>query len=169
VKAGFSPNITKAMDMTPVDYVSRAIVFISRRQASLGKLFNTLNPHPIHWADIFDLVAEAGYPTQKLPFNEWVEAIEEHADPEKNPLYPLLPFFHINFAARMLGIADDSHYDALGTTTIREGLAGSGIECPPIDSHVMGTFLDEFVNTKRLPPPLSGNEIGEGQITVAGL
>lgn len=155
VQAGFSPNIVKAMDMTPVDYVSRAIVYLSRRQESLGKLFHTLNPHPIHWADIFDMVSEAGYSTQKLAFNDWVEAIEKHADPETNPLYPLMPFFHINFAARMLGIADDSHYDALGTTTIREGLAGSTIQCPPIDSHLIRTFLAEFVRTQRLHPALN--------------
>jgi thioester reductase-like protein len=159
IQAGFSPNIHKAMDMTPVDYVSRAIVYLSRRQSSLGKLFHTLNPHPIHWADIFDMVADAGYPTQKLSFNEWVEAIEERANPDNNPLYPLLPFFHINFAARMLGIADDSHYDALGTTTIREGLDGSSIQCPPIDNHLISTFLNEFVRTKRLQAPLNGTNI----------
>lgn len=163
VQAGYSPNIHKAMDMTPVDYVSRAIVYLSRRDDSLGKLFHTLNPTPIHWADIFDMVSEAGYPTQKLSFNEWVEAIEERADPEKNPLYPLLPFFHINFAARMLGIADDSHYDALGTTTIREGLRGSAIQCPPIDSRLISTFLAEFVRTQRLHPPLNGATITAGK------
>ncbi|MFN8563254.1 MAG: SDR family oxidoreductase [Anaerolineae bacterium] len=105
VQAGYAPDIRNSMDMTPVNYVAAAMVYLSRQRASVGKVFHLLNPAPIHWSDIFDMVIDEGYPVQKLPFNEWVEAVEEKANPETNVLYPLLPFFRINFRPADVGVA----------------------------------------------------------------
>lgn len=149
IQSGYAPDIHNAMDMTPVNFISAAMLYLSQQNESLGKVFHLLNPNPIHWSDIFDIVIEAGFPVTKLPFNEWVEAVEERANPETNPLYPLLPFFHIGFARRMLGVAD-SHYSALGTAVAQAGLAPSGLKCPQIDRQVITTFLNRFYQTGRL-------------------
>jgi thioester reductase-like protein len=151
IQAGYAPDVRTAMDMTPVNYASQAIVHLSQQQDSLGKVFHVLNPHPIHWSDIFEMVSAAGYPVRKLPFDEWVEAIEEHADPNTNPLYPLLPFFHIDFARRMLGVSE-SHFQALGTKVTRQALAGSGLLCPEMNRDLIQTFLAELVRAGRLHP-----------------
>ncbi len=149
IQAGYAPDIQNLMDMTPVDFVSAAIVYLSRRNESIGQVFHLLNPRPIHWSGIFTMVSEAGYPVRKLPFHEWVEAIEEHANPDTNPLYPLLPFFHIEFARRMLGVSD-SAYHALGTAITQAALAPSGITCPAIDRRLINTFLSRFFQSGRL-------------------
>lgn len=154
IQAGYAPDIRNSMDMTPVNYVAAAMVYLSRQQASVGRVFHLLNPAPIHWSDIFDMVIAEGYPVQKLPFNEWVEAVEEKANPETNVLYPLLPFFHINFARRMLGVAD-SHYYLLGTASTQAALKGSGLVCPKIDRDLIHTFLTQLVKTGRLTSPLT--------------
>ncbi len=149
IQAGYAPDIRHLMDMTPVDFVSAAMVYLSRQPASIGQVFHLLNPTPIHWSDIFDRVLEAGYPVRKVPFNEWVEAIEEHANPDHNPLYPLLPFFHIDFAARMLGVSSTA-YQALGTAFTQQALAGSGVRCPAVDRRLIYTFLSRFARNGRL-------------------
>lgn len=154
IQVGYAPDIKNSMDMTPVNYVAAAMVYLSRQQASVGKVFHLLNPAPIHWSDIFDMVIAEGYPVDKLPFNDWVEAVEEHADPEKNVLYPLLPFFQINFARRMLGVAD-SHYFQLGTASTQAAMRGSGLSCSKIDRALIHTFLLQLVNTGRLPSALT--------------
>lgn len=157
IQAGYSPDIRNAMDMTPVDYIACAMIHLSRQPASVGKVFHLLNPNPIHWSDIFDMVAEAGYATRKLPFHNWVEAMENAADPDHNPLYRLMPFFHIQFARRMLGI-DDSHFAALGRDATQHAMETSGIFCPPVDRSLVNTFLNKFVEVGRLhaaeAPPL---------------
>lgn len=151
IQARLSPDIRNSMDMTPVDFVASAMVYLSRQPQSEGKVFHLLNPNPIHWSEIFDFVSEAGYPMQKLPFHQWVAAIEDHADPDTNPLYPLVPFFHINFARRMLGI-DDSHFQALGKLNTQQALSGSDYVCPRVDRQLINTFLTRFVETGRLYP-----------------
>jgi thioester reductase-like protein len=154
VLAGYAPDIRNAMDMTPVDYVARSMVYLSQQSASIGHTFHLLNPNPIHWRDIFDHVMQAGYPLKILPFHQWVQAIEEVADPDDNPLYPLMPFFHIQFARRMLGI-DDSHFRALGQARTLSALKHSGCTCPPVDEILVRTFLAKFVDMGRLPKPVA--------------
>ncbi|MBK8024653.1 MAG: thioester reductase domain-containing protein [Chloroflexi bacterium] len=151
IQAGYGPDIKNAMDMTPVDYAAKSIVYLSRRQESLGQIFHILNPDPITWSNIMDTVIEAGYPVDKRPFNEWVDAIEEHEDPETNPLHPLLPFFHIQFAGRMLGVSETAYY-ALGTRLTQDALAGSGLRCATVDGALVRTFLAQYVETGRLHP-----------------
>ncbi|MBL8165057.1 MAG: thioester reductase domain-containing protein [Anaerolineae bacterium] len=151
IQAGFAPDVTNAMDMTPVDFVAAAMVYLSRQNEALGRVFHLLNPRPIHWSDVFDRVTDAGFPVQKLPFHDWVDAVEEHGDPQTNPLYPLLPFFHLNFARRMLGVSD-SHFAALGTASTQKALRGSGFACPPVDQHLVEIFPGQFVESGRLQP-----------------
>ncbi len=154
VLAGYAPDIRNAMDMTPVNYVAGAMVYLSQKPESLGRVFHLLNPNPIHWRDIFDSVEKVGYAVQHLPFHQWVQAIEEVADPDHNPLYPLMPFFHIQFARRMLGI-DESHFRALGSEKTVAALRNWGYACPPVDDGMVRTFLAQFVDTGRLPQPVA--------------
>jgi thioester reductase-like protein len=149
IHAGRAPDVKSPMDMTPVDFVSQAMVYLSRQPESLGKVFHLLNPRPITWSSIFDMVIEAGYPVKKLPFSAWVDAVEQYANPESNPLYPLLPFFHIDFARRMLGVSD-SAFMALGTADTQRALAQSGIICPAINDSLIFTFLSQFAYNGRL-------------------
>lgn len=167
IQAGYAPDIQNLMDMTPVDFVSAAMVYLSRQPQSVGQVFHLLNPIPIHWSNIFNLVIEAGYPVKKLTFNSWVEAIEEHANPDRNPLYPLLPFFHIDFARRMLGVSDSAYY-ALGTAATQCALGGSGIGCPPIDRRLIHTFLSRFAQNGRLEWAPVGLERVENQVVMIG-
>lgn len=152
IKAGYAPNVRNPMDMTPVNFVAQAMVYLSRQQSSLGKVFHLLNPQPIHWSDIFDMVIEAGYPVMKLPFADWIDSLDRYADPDTNPLYPLRPFFHINFARRMLGISD-SAFHALGTAQTQEALAGSGMYCTPVDRKLINLFLAQFIRKGYLEQP----------------
>lgn len=149
IQGGYAPGVKSPMDMTPVDFVSRAMVYLSRQPASVGKVFHLLNPRPINWSSIFDMVAAFGYPVKKLPFTAWVDAIEQYANPESNPLHPLLPFFHIDFARRMLGVSD-SAFMALGTADTQQALAPSAIVCPAIDDDLIYTFLSQFAYNGRL-------------------
>lgn len=156
IQVGYGPDITNAMDMTPVDYAARSIVYLSRKQESLGKVFHILNPEPVTWSRIIDAVIESGYTMNKLPFNDWVEAIEEKEDPEINPLHPLLPFFHIQFAGRMLGVSDTA-YSALGTEITQKALSDSGLRCAVVDGELIRTFLAQYIETGRLRPAVSVN------------
>lgn len=151
IQAGYAPNIMTPMDMTPVNYAAKSIVYLSRQQESLGKVFHLLNPVPVTWSSIMNFLIELGYPLEKLPFNAWVDAIEKYGDRADNPLLPLLPFLHLDIAARMFGVSEAA-YHALGTTATLHALEGSGIHCDPVDRNIIQTYLERFADTGRLFP-----------------
>ena len=98
-----------------------------------------------------DSLIDLGYPLEKLPFKAWVDAIENHGNSTENPLQPLLPFFHLEIAARMFGVSDAA-YHALGTNATQQALEGSGIQCAPINRDLLRTYLERFADTGRLYP-----------------
>mgnify|MGYP001206702201 CR=1 FL=1 len=156
IQAGFAPDVRANMDMTPVDFITKAMVYLSRQKSSTGKVFHLLNPNPINWSGVFDLTETVGYSAEKLPFGEWVEKMDVCADTKTNPLCPLLPFFHINFARRMMGVSGDD-YGALRTDATQAALASSGITCAPIDERFMGVYLSHFVQHGKLTATMEFN------------
>jgi len=149
IQSGYAPNIMTKMDMTPVDYAAKSIVYLSRQQQSLGKVFHILNPVPVTWSNVMDSVIELGYPLEKLRFHEWVDAISKLDDITRNPLQPLLPFLHLDIAARMFGVSEAA-YHALGTTATLQALEGSDIQCAPVNRDLIQTYVERFADMGRL-------------------
>lgn len=149
IQSGFAPDISTKMDMTPVDYAAKSIVYLSRQQQSLGKVFHLLNPVPVTWSGVMDSVMELGYPLEKLRFGAWVDAIGKLDDTVRNPLQPLLPFLHLDIAARMFGVSEAA-YHALGTSATLRALEGSGIQCAPVDRDLIQTYVERFADMGRL-------------------
>jgi hypothetical protein len=114
-------------------------------------VFHLLNPQPISWSKIMDSVVELGYRLEKQPLEAWVGAIEHYGDQTTNPLQPLLPFLHLDFASWMFGVSDAA-YQALGTDATLRARAGSGIRCAPVDRALVRTYIRRFVDTGRLHP-----------------
>jgi thioester reductase-like protein len=144
------------VDITPVDYVSKALVYLSRQKESLGKVFHLVNPYPGYWSNLLDWIVSAGYPLQRIPYLQWraklLNLVEGSQD---NALYPLVAFLPEEQAAspevpsqsRML------RYDCRNTLA---GLAGTSITCPPIDAALLSTYFAYLVRSGFLDaPPMS--------------
>ena len=71
IQLGSVPDVDIMVDMTPVDYVSRALVHLSRQKESLGKTFHLVNPHLIHLSDLVTWFRAFGYPLQQIALSRW--------------------------------------------------------------------------------------------------
>jgi amino acid adenylation domain-containing protein/thioester reductase-like protein len=70
---GFSPDIAGwRAEMTPVDFVSKAITHIANDTHSKQPVFHIGDPNPVQTKSLFDDLAELGYPTQRLEWDQWV-------------------------------------------------------------------------------------------------
>nr|VFJ49400.1 MAG: HAD-superfamily phosphatase, subfamily IIIC/FkbH-like domain-containing protein/thioester reductase domain-containing protein [Candidatus Kentron sp. FW] len=121
-------------NMVPVDYVSHAMVHLSRQTGSWGKTFHLVNPQPTDWDEIFDRFRAQGCRLQRIPYTKWRE---ELANNEENALFPLLPMFH------QPRFSDDEpvispRFDDRNTL---EGLADTDIICPVINFDVYFSYL----------------------------
>lgn len=71
---GYAPDIVGwRAEMTPVDFVSKAILTLSDKINTKQAIFHIGDPNPVETQILFNHLADLGFPTQRLAWDEWVE------------------------------------------------------------------------------------------------
>ncbi|MBD3884960.1 thioester reductase domain-containing protein [Phormidium tenue FACHB-886] len=148
------------LDLSPVDYNSRAIVYLSRQKESFGKAFHLQNPNLLHWRDLVEFICALGYPMQQVSYEAWQEQLSHSRD---NPLYPLLPFFRHKWSDDQLTyieLNEQAKRPQIGYELTQRALAGTSIECPALDSKLLATYFSYFIRSGFLEAPKAGIKVG---------
>ena len=66
-------------DVTPVDYVSKGIVFIALCQKQYGRTYHLTNPDTVTYTDVIKTVAEQGYDIQFVSQEEYKELLQKRS------------------------------------------------------------------------------------------
>ncbi len=133
----------------PIDYVAKAIVYLSSQEESLGKVFHLVNPRPLQWREWLDCIASIGYPLKQLPYQKWKsELMRQIKYSKNNELYAISPIF----SDAMLEQSKLPLFDCQNTL---DGLAGTSIVCPPLDSKLLNTYFAYFIRSGFLDAPVS--------------
>jgi thioester reductase-like protein len=123
--------------MTPVDYISQAIVHLSKQKELAGKAFHLVNPQPIAWNQLCDSIRSFGYSLERIPYKQWhLELLKVVENSPENALHPLVSLFSDEGASlqTITSLCFDSQ-------NVIDGLVGSCISCPPIDERLLNTYL----------------------------
>ncbi|GAB1545497.1 hypothetical protein NUACC21_81730 [Scytonema sp. NUACC21] len=156
IQLGSAPDVDSLIDISPVDYVSRAIVYLSKQQDSLGKTFHLVNPYPINWNEIVDWMKSFGYPLVKKSYNQWQqELVKNIHQSENNALYPLASLFFGTGNISTEGVSDQMKRPKLDCQNTMKYLADSHIYCPPVSSELLNTYFAYFIRSGFLNPPSS--------------
>lgn len=150
LQMGTFPDVDYMLDMSPVDYVSKAIVYLSRQPESLGKAFHLQHPQPISLKDLVEWVKSFGYPIEMIPYEEWQSKLINEVSSTDNPLYTLRPFLLERWSDEQLTIPDlylQSRRPIISCQATLQALSGSSITCPPIDSQLLMTYTSYLVQT----------------------
>jgi thioester reductase-like protein len=136
---GQAPDLDIVADMAPVDFVSRAIVYLSQQEKSLGKTFHIGNAEKVHVRQIRDWVCSYGYQLQQVTYRSWRAA-----------LLRLATDFQLDSWAPFLQLIRSVEEDQLTVPRFEcqntlAGLAGSSITCPPASPALWGTYLAYFM------------------------
>ncbi len=153
IQLGSVPTLIadEQLELTPVDYVSQAIVAISRRKASLGQAFHLFNPNTISIRELVAATNAFGYPVQQMPYDVWVNELEHLAEGDTdNVLAPLAPLFPKVGHERQQAQVPKR---ALDRRNAVNALAGTPISCPPADSKLISTYLSYLVQSGFVPSP----------------
>lgn len=158
IQLGSYPElIDQKEELIPVDYASRAIVHLSKKQESLGKAFHIVPPpdQNIGLIDLFEFICSYGYQLNKLPYTQWKdELITNFRHSQENVLHPLLPMMSEKVYQNSLTIMElyqnTVDYDYQNTLN---GLADSAIVCPPMDVKLLDKYLSYFVSSGFLNSP----------------
>jgi phthiocerol/phenolphthiocerol synthesis type-I polyketide synthase E len=158
LQMGAAPDLQSRFDPVPVDFVSRAIVHLTRRRENLDRTFHYVHPEPLSWSQVFDFAVSRGYPVRRLVPEDWArELAAELARSAENALFPFNSLFGGPRTGssgapgpESLALPASPRFDAGHTL---KGLAGSAIRCPPLDAERLGIYFSYLIESGFLPPP----------------
>ena len=149
IQMGSFPDLDYLLDMSPVDYVSQSIVYLSQQPESLGKAFHLQHPQPVHINKIVNLLRLVGYKTAKIPYQQWQTELKTTVQPD-NPLFTLQPFLLEKRTEAQLTIVELYLQENRPHISCQETLAalkGSGISCPHINHKLLITYFHRFLDS----------------------
>jgi thioester reductase-like protein len=146
IQTKYAPDWDWQFDIAPVNYVTEAIVYLSTQTTSQGQNFHLVNPQRWHWREFIQWLPTFGYAVQIIPYNQWLDKIQQTQSTPDTPLHPLLPFLSTR-------PYDESKQPRIDSQATREMLAEGGIVCPAVDSALMETYFTAFVQQGFLPAP----------------
>lgn len=150
LQMGSFPEVDYMLDMSPVDYVSKAIVHLSRQKESIGKAFHLQHPQPVPLTVLVDWVRSFGYPVDVISYDAWQEKLINNVTSAENPLYTLRPFLLERRAEEQLTIPDlylKARRPEISCEDTLNALAGSGVVCAPIDSKLFMTYTAYLIES----------------------
>ena len=154
IELGEAPDLNIRVHMTPVDYVSQAIVHLSRQQASLGKAFHLVNPSPVQLRELVTWIRNLDYPLKPIQYDQWRATVIKLAmRSREDAVNSIVPMFLLSAAEEvpsLMGRMPD--FDSQNTLL---GLAGTSIVCPLVDDQTFETYFSYFIRCGFLAPPPS--------------
>ncbi|MFA5921357.1 MAG: amino acid adenylation domain-containing protein [Methylococcaceae bacterium] len=137
-----APQEDIKFNMVPVDYVSKAIVFLSRQASSVGSVFHITNPYLVSTVEVVGWINDFGYEVKTVPMKQWRQEIVKAAkDSTDFPLYPLLPIFENDTHADEGNAEDMQTFDCRNTV---EALRDGAIICPTMTKKQMQLYFKYF-------------------------
>ncbi|MEO0968700.1 MAG: thioester reductase domain-containing protein [Cyanobacteria bacterium J06639_18] len=145
-----APKFDVVWDITPVDYVSQAIIHLSRQQQTSGKIFHVLNPQPIEMSVMIDFVRSFGYPIEDMSYDLWrTKLVKFIENSQENVLNSLLVIFPEKFSEEQLQVLQLKY----GCQNTLNGLVGSSISCPQPNAELINTYLSYFIERGFVEAP----------------
>ncbi|MFS8200186.1 thioester reductase domain-containing protein [Streptomyces sp. CWNU-52B] len=144
VQLGLAPDLDLEIEMTPVDYVTSALVRISRGTHDFGRTYHLVNRRKATFAELLAAMAGHGWEFATVPVEEWWRALQDSYAVHDNELHPVMTVVE----EFVVGGEEAIDYDAAGT---EEMLAGTGIGCPPLDEALLSLYFDWMTRTGYLP------------------
>ncbi|MEM7386321.1 MAG: thioester reductase domain-containing protein, partial [Verrucomicrobiota bacterium] len=151
LECGMAPDGSLPLDILPVDFVSRAIVWLGLKphgDATLRR-YHLLHPEPASSDFLFDACRRAGYDITRVPYESWYRELRRIAEvgETRHSLYPLVGLFASRGA---MGPREDSETDHGVPFDCRRAMAElklAPFPLPALDARLFDTYL-EAMTTK---------------------
>ncbi len=141
-----APEIEGTDDLTPVDYICKAILYISKKPAWNNSTFHVVSPYVFKYQEIFTYLKRFGYSLSWTHFSSWQKALVNKAQKTKNPRLQALS-----------ALLSESIWQqplqelSFSTQKLEQALQGSSLRCPKIDEKLCKKYINYYISTKFLP------------------
>lgn len=164
LRSGMAPSGELVMDVLPVDFAARSIIWLAlngrnyRDAASNLELdrFHLFHPRPASSEVLFEACENAEFSISRVSHEEWRNHLRQIASASQtdHPLYSLVPFFSTPSAS-----VEDHHpsltlpYDA---SRAEYALSHAPFSTPELTAELFGRYINAMLS--RVPAPAAGGE-----------
>ncbi|KFA77632.1 hypothetical protein S40288_08779 [Stachybotrys chartarum IBT 40288] len=151
LQLGYAPDVEGwLVEMTPVDFVSDAIVTLADHTDTDQRVYHVGDANPLRASVVFDRLAKLGYATEKLPFRDWEEMWQEKRGSDRGGDEP----FTVDILRGGMPTEDGlKSLMVLKDDVTRAALSQFGVERPSIDCPLLKTYTRHFYSLGWLPKP----------------
>jgi hypothetical protein len=137
------------VNIVPVDFVSAAILHLSKKPENFGKVYHLDNPEPIHFSKLAEWLGTLGFEARRVSFDDWrAELFRKIYHLPSDGWEPYLPLIE-EVEEKQVFMPE---FDLANTLA---GLAGSGIQCHPVNEKLLSTYLNYFIPRGFLEKPVA--------------
>lgn len=137
------PDINVNVYITPIDFISKAIVNLSTNKDSIGKALNLINKNIASVRELHAIINYLGYNVKLTPYKEWQKMLFKDAD---SNVLKILECLFIASECEETSIVrryGDIEADFDISNTLK-GLEGTGIKCTELDINLIYKYLYNF-------------------------
>jgi amino acid adenylation domain-containing protein/thioester reductase-like protein len=152
IQLGSAPILSLPMHLTPVDYVSKAIVQLSAQQSSWGQAFHFSNPRPLSLDQLVDYIRSLHYEIKYTDHDNWLTQLLNVGAHQENALKPMLPLLTspgVSYSKYL----EVLNLDNVSCQNVMAGLVETEICCPAVDSQLLEKYFTYFVQSGFLVSP----------------
>jgi amino acid adenylation domain-containing protein/thioester reductase-like protein len=146
IQLGSAPTLSLPMHLTPVDYVSKAIVKLSEQQSSWGQAFHFSNPRPLSLDQLVDYIRSLHYEIKYTDHDNWLTQllnVDAHQENALKPMLPLLTSPGVSYSKYL----EVLNLDNVSCQNVMAGLAETEICCPEVNSKLLENYFTYFVQS----------------------
>ncbi|MEH2136767.1 non-ribosomal peptide synthase/polyketide synthase [Nostoc sp.] len=136
-----APEMNSMVEITPVDYLTKALIHLSQQPESLGKAFHLINSDSTPWSQFINCIRSLGYPLQQLSYEDWqAELLRSTQISADNALYSVVSLAGDNTSSES-NATSSLKFDCQNTL---DGLANTAIRWPEVDEKLLQAFFAKY-------------------------
>ncbi|MCP4132506.1 MAG: NAD-dependent epimerase/dehydratase family protein [bacterium] len=156
IEKRFAMNNAVYFDVTPVDYVSKGIIYLGTSLKSIYETYHLINTDYRKFYEIIYLLKDYGFDIELLSPQEYMDRIRKHQFFKDGKEYDSLTTDLIRFNPDLMTPTASSYADASYTKSILEN---AYIVCPKIDKDLIKTFMDYCFKAGFLTPADKNDDV----------
>jgi thioester reductase-like protein len=149
-------NIDWLLDIVPVEYVANVITSFALLPSQMLSTIHIHQPHARTWRGIVLWLNLYGYRLPLVDYEEWLQKLIQGAKTICPELYALRSFFLAQpngmHEKRLPSLYLESQQKRIDSSLTNGELAIRGLSAPPVDTHLLRRYLDEYVASGYIPP-----------------
>ncbi|TWU31996.1 type I polyketide synthase [Novipirellula artificiosorum] len=146
---GAAPFRDFELDVTPVDFVSKAMVYLAQQKEAQGKTFHLTNPNPLSAKALSDWMRDGGANIELMDVEPWRERLIELADPASASTDGFKVLGDL-LVPRLAAGGNRAIHGRFCCRQTLDALIPSGVKCAPADARLISTCHTYIQQMDRL-------------------